>query len=92
MPKRRTLQQAQERRARLLPEVLAAVRQAGGSGIIDRNWVQLALQYFHDLPARTVKNLQDKQIATDADGITIEVEGQDYWIPQPHVSGLPERY
>ena len=78
MPKRRVLQQARERRAKLLPKLLAAMRQPHSSDVIDRRWVQLALQYFHDLPASAGKKVADDDITADADGITVKIKGESY--------------
>ena len=86
MPKRRSVQQARERRAKLRPELLAVIREASSGDVdaTDRRWVQLALQYFHDVPPRTAKNVQVENIKSDAEGMTVDVEGQDYWMPWPH--------
>ena len=46
MPKRRALQLQRERRAKLLPELLAVMRESSAGGIVSKRWVQLALQYF----------------------------------------------
>ena len=77
-------------RAKLLPELLTAIREASSGEPIDRHWVQLALQYFHDVPTRTAKNVQDGKIASDAEGMTVDIEGRDYWIPWPHAAGLSQ--
>ena len=90
MPKRHWAQKARERRARLLPELLAAMREASSGETIDRQWVELALQYFHDVPARTAKNVHDGNVASDGEGMTVEIEGRDYWIPWPHAAGLSQ--
>ena len=45
--------------------------------------MKTALQYFHDLPARAGTNAADDDVATDAEGITVSVKNQSYWIPWP---------
>ena len=83
MPKRRALQRQRERRAKLLPELLAVMRESGGGGIVSKRWVQLALQCFHDLPACAGEKLADDDLMTDAEGVTVRIDEQDYWIPWP---------
>ena len=83
LPRRSAQQRQKERRAKLLPELLAVMRAAGGAEAVDRRWLRIALQYFHDLPARAGKNAADDDVATDADGITVRVKNQSYWIPWP---------
>ena len=82
-PRRSARQRQKERRAKLLPELLAMMRDAGGTEAVDRRWLRIALQYFHDLPARAGKNTADDDVATDAGGITVRVKNQSYWIPWP---------
>ena len=83
LPRRSARQRQKERRAKLLPELLAVLREAGRTEAVDRRWLRIALQYFHDLPARAGKNAADDDLATDADGITVRVKNQSYWIPWP---------
>ena len=85
MPKRRTLQQARERRARLLPELLDVMRETSGTDRqrVDRRWLRLALQYFHHLPAKAGKNAAEDDVTTDTEGITVQVKNRSYWIPWP---------
>ena len=83
LPRRNARQRQKERRAKLLPELLAVMREAGRTEAVDRRWLRIALQYFHDLPARAGKNAADDDLATNADGITVRVKNQSYWIPWP---------
>ena len=83
LPRRNPLQREKDRRANLLPELLAVMRKGGDTGTVDRRWLRIALQYFHDLPARAGKNAADNDVATDAEGITVRVKNQTYWIPWP---------
>ncbi len=83
LPRRNARQRQKERRAKLLPELLAVLREAGRTEAVDRRWLRIALQYFHDLPARAGKNAADDDLATNADGITVRVKNQSYWIPWP---------
>ena len=83
MPKRWALQRQRERRAKLLPELLAMMREPSKTGIVNERWVQLALQYFHDLPARAGETLAEGDLTTDAEGVTIRIDEQCYWIPWP---------
>ena len=84
VPRRNALQRQKERRAKLLPELLAVMRETGDTRTADRRWLRIALQYFHDLPARAGKNAADDDVATDAEGITVRVKNQSYWIPWPN--------
>ena len=59
------------------------MREAGDTKTVDRRWLRIALQYFHDLPARAGKNAADDDVATDAEGITVRVKNRSYWIPWP---------
>ena len=86
MPKRRALQRQRERRAKLLPELLAMMREVSTDGIVSKRWVQLALQYFHDLPASAGKKVADDDITADADGITVKIKEESYWVPWPNGS------
>ena len=63
-----------------------AMRQPDSSDVIDRRWVQLALQYFHDLPASAGKKVADDDITADADGITVKIKEESYWVPWPNGS------
>ena len=83
LPRRSAQQRQKERRARLLPELLAVTSEAGRTEGVDRRWLRIALQYFHDLPARAGKNAADDDVTTDADGITVRVKNQSCWIPWP---------
>lgn len=87
MPHRNALQRQKERRAKLLPEMLAAMREPSDTRTVDRSWLRIALQYFHDLPARAAKNAGDDDVATDGDGITVRVKNQSYWSRGREVSG-----
>ena len=91
MPKRQAFQSARERRAKLLAELLAVMRDAGSGETIDRHWVELALQYFHDMPSGRAKKVESSNIASDADGMRVEIEGREYWIPWPQASALRQR-
>ena len=59
MPSPRARARAQERRARLRPNMLALMQQAGNAPGTERQWAQLALQYFHDLPSRMANNIAE---------------------------------
>ena len=83
LPRRSALQRQQKRRAKLLPELLPVMREAGRSEEVDRRWLRIALQYFHDLPARAGTNAAEDDLTFDADGITVSVKNQRYWIPWP---------
>ena len=83
LPRRNALQRQKARRAKLLPELLVVTREAGDTKTVNRRWLGIALQYFHDLPARAGKNAADDDVATDAEGITVRVKNQSYWIPWP---------
>ena len=83
LPRRSALQRQKDRRAKLLPELLAVMREVGGTTAVDRRWLRIALQYFQDLPARAGKDAAEDDIATDAEGITVKVKNQSYWIPWP---------
>ena len=52
LPRRSAVQRQKERRAKLLPELLAMMREAGRTEVVDGRWLRIALQYFHGLPAR----------------------------------------
>ena len=67
------------------------MQQPNTDGPINKRWEQVALQYFHDVPARATKNVCHAKMTADAEGITVEIGSQDYWIPQPHASEVPER-
>ena len=86
MPKRRVLQRQRERRAKLLPELLAMMREVSTDRIVSKRWVQLALQYFHDLPACAGEKLAEGDLMTDAEGVTVRIDEQDYWIPVARAS------
>ena len=73
MPKRRVLQRQRERRAKLLPELLAMMREVSTDRIVSKRWVQLALQYFHDLPACAGEKLAEGDLMTDAEGVTVRI-------------------
>ena len=57
MPKRQPARQARERRARLLPELLAVMRDASSGESIHRHWVQLRAAV---LPRRAAKKGEER--------------------------------
>ena len=84
VPKRSPLQRQKARRAKLRPELLALMRDADQSEAPDRRWIEIALQYFHDLPGSAGKKVTDDDVTADGAGITVAVNGQSYWIPWPN--------
>ena len=87
LPRRSTLQRQRARRAKLLPDLLAMMHEADRTETVDRRWVRIALQYFHDITAKAGRNAADHDITADADGITVTVKRKCYWIPWPHGAG-----
>ena len=65
------------------------MRQPERSGVIDRRWVQLALQYFHDLPASTGKKVAGDDMTADPVGSTVKIKEESYWVPWPNGSLRP---
>ena len=88
MPSPRARARAQERRARLRPNMLALMQQAGNAPGTERQWAQLALQYFHDLPSRMANNIAEGDLQQEDDGVSVTLQGQKYWIPLPYRGAL----
>ena len=64
------------------------MQEASSGGIVSKRWVQLALQYFHDLPARAGEKLAEGDLMTEAEGVTIQIDEQRYWIPWPEQAAV----
>ena len=81
----------QARRGKLRREMLALLQKADNTNTVDSRWVELALQYFHDLPAHAGSTVTDAEVTREADGLTVTLKGQRYWIPWPTTSTPPTR-
>ena len=90
IPSRGAMKRAQERRARLRPEMLAVMRHADHETGINKRWAQLALQYFHDVPSRAVNHVEERDVILDDEGLSVTLKGQKYWIPRPTNRIQPE--
>lgn len=71
----------EERRKRLEGELLALMRHPPREEQGYRQWLGLALAFFHDLPRSVGKKLDLKQVAAQEDGLKIEWQEETYWIP-----------
>ena len=91
IPNRSARARDRARRDKLRPEMLALMQKADNTKPVDRRWVELALQYFHDLPAHAGSTVTDAEMTQDADGWSVTFKGQRYWIPSPTRSTAPTR-
>lgn len=70
------------RRKKLEEELMALAREGCEGADFKQQWLSVALAYFHGLPKRIGISLQDEKIvAHENGGLTIDWGGQKYWIP-----------
>ena len=75
------------RRKKLEAKMLVLMREDGTDRDKMRRWLSVALAYFHDLPLKVGKQVGDKEITADENGLTVWVSGNAYWIPYPTSMG-----
>ena len=80
---------AKRRRRRKLREEMLELMRGGGSGpAVERRWMATALAYFHDVPRKAVERVDDSDIVSEPDGMSVRLGGRRYWIPlQPRAEG-----
>lgn len=58
--------------------MLALMQETDNTKPVDRRWVELALQYFHDLPVHAGRTVTETEMTQDADGWSVTFKGQRY--------------
>ncbi len=54
---------------------------SGKQNVPDRQWIPIALAYFHGLPSTRTLSLDSIEIIGKDGGISVEVKGKRYWVP-----------
>ena len=68
------------RKKKLEAEMLALLKVGGNSGL-NREWLSVALAYFHGLPKKVGKTVPDDNILDSGDGgVTVLLNGLKYWV------------
>lgn len=68
-----------KRRKKLEVELLQLM-EVGRRSSLDRNWLSIALAYFHDLPKSVGKTVTNENILHENDGITVMWNDMKYWV------------
>lgn len=77
------------RRKRLETEMLALLKCAGSNDELNRDWLSVALAYFHGLPRKVGKTLPTQNIVDAGDGgISVIYNGHNYWIVDKQLSAV----
>ena len=46
-----------------------------------KRWIPCAMEYFHNVPVRTLKTLRDRDVTRDESGAVVTLNGIKYWVP-----------
>lgn len=68
-------------RERTLKRKLMQLLQVDNPESTETAWVKIGLQYFHKMSVRRINKLDFSQIKHQDDGLTIEVDGKELWLP-----------
>ena len=78
---------AKRNRMKKLEAEMLAIMKVGGSLGLNREWLSVALAYFHGLPKKVGKTVTDENILDSGDGgVTILFNGLRYWVKTHHLS------
>ena len=81
-PKIDSVKAARNRRKKLEAELLVLMKEGGQGEVFRRQWLSVALAYFHELPRKVGKNIRSEQISSHEDGsLTVVWSDQKYWLP-----------
>lgn len=81
LPKAKSGQAQANRKKRLEAEMLALMREGGKGNELRRQWLSVALTYFHGLPMKVGKMLVDESIKKDENGFVVTFKDKNYWVP-----------
>jgi hypothetical protein len=82
LPKHDTLRRQRNRRKKLEKEMLILMQEKDDSGGFQRRWLSTALAYFHGLPKKVGKTIENEHIAVLEDGnYSVTWNNKNYWIP-----------
>ena len=76
--------EAEKKRKKKLEEEMLALMQTDSEGDrFGRQWLSVALAYFHGLPKKTVtaEVYGNMKPALDGTGVVLTLNGKDYWLP-----------
>lgn len=83
LPRSDSKKAQRNRRKKLEAEMLVLMRTSNGSEEFRRQWLSVALAYFHGLPRKVGRRIQTEGIGVHEDGsVTVTWNGQKYWIPK----------
>jgi hypothetical protein len=76
------VRQKANRKKKLKAQVLELMQTKGTGGALHRQWLSVALAYFHGLPRKVGLEAERQQnyVVVD-DGVSIDFKGFSYWIP-----------
>ncbi|MGK5013286.1 hypothetical protein [Janthinobacterium sp. MDB2-8] len=70
------------RKKKLEIDLISLISAASTDPLFLRQWLSVALAYFHGLPRRVGKRLEDSKISVQADGnFYVAVDEKNYWVP-----------
>ena len=72
-----------KRRHTAREEMLSLLRSGADASDVAEQWRVAALIYFHGLTPKAARSVRDGKVETDRDGLRINVNGEEYWIPTP---------
>jgi hypothetical protein len=75
-------QSARLRQKRLELEIARLLRSRLDGRAQCDEWIRVALQYFHKLPAKEVRDITLQDAIDDQGGWTIKRNGAEYWVPK----------
>lgn len=76
--------EAEKRKKKKLEEEMLALMQTGSEeDRFERQWLSVALAYFHGLPKKTVtaEVYGNMKLALDGTGVVLTLNGKEYWLP-----------
>ena len=83
LPRKNRSTALRRRRQTAREEMLSLLREGVGGSDVATRWRVAALAYFHDVTLKTAREVQEKDIRTDRDGLHIKIKNKRYWIPTP---------
>lgn len=83
LPKQNNKQVQSKRRKALEAKLLALMQENRIDTAFRKQWLVMALAYFHGLPVKTSMDILEKDVVKHADGsCTVILNGLQYWIPK----------
>ncbi|AWI79468.1 hypothetical protein CEW87_08860 [Parazoarcus communis] len=81
IPRVDQLQIVKARRSALEGKLTNLLRQDLGTDDVLKRWIPCAMEYFHNVPARAVLTLTERDVTLDDAGAVVTLKGIKYWVP-----------